>query len=441
MRILLIAYEFPPIVSAQSLRWFYLANELARLGVEVHVLCPDMPALPPFHQDFAPGVIIHRVWPGPYVGFSQSAYLYISRRSQGAGVVGPIGGDSIWLKMHRWGRRALDQIIFPDLRTEWVPTASLRLIHLLRTTKFSAIVASHEPGADLLLGLLAKRIFRIPLIIDLADPVVAPYTPRWRQRIDLAFEAKIITHADAMVVTTTAVVDLLRKRHDLHDVDGKFTCIAQGFPSKNSEFIENRDRSKSLRLVYTGNFYADFRSPAELAIALRSLRDLDISVEFYGNHVAYQSLFDGIPGIKFHGVADHGKCIWAQQNCNVLLSIGNSQPFQIPGKIYEYLGAGTPILHISSAATDEAGALIMRVCAGWVIQNNAASIERTLREIHACWLGGALESMFLRNESAIAEFAWSKRAIHYKEVIHRILETSKNTGLADDSEQKKKKEM
>jgi hypothetical protein len=441
MRILLIAYEFPPIISAQSLRWFYLANELARLGVEVHVLCPDMPALPPFHEDFAPGVVIHRVWPGPYMGFSQSAYLYLSARPQGTGGAGPIGGDSIWLKMHRWGRRVLDQIIFPDLRTEWVPTACLRLTQLLRKTKCSAIVASHEPGADLLLGLLAKRIFRIPLVVDLADPVVAPYTPRWRQRIDLAFEAKVITHADATVVTTMAVVDLLRERHGLHDVSGKFTCIAQGFPGKTNASLENRDRSKSLRLVYTGNFYADFRSPVEFATALKSLRDLDISVDFYGNHVAYQSLFGGIPGVVFHGVTDHGTCISAQHNCDVLLSIGNAQPFQVPGKTYEYLGAGAPILHVSSAATDEAGALITRVRAGWVVQNNADSIERVLREIHARWADGALPSIFLRDERTIAGFAWSERAARYKEVIDRSVEACQDTGSVDGSEKTRKKEM
>ena len=114
MRILLIAYEFPPIIAAQSLRWFYLANELARLGVEVHVLCSDMPALPPFEEEFAPGVVIHRVWPGPYVGLSQWAYLHLSRRQQGASGAASIGGNSVWLRMHRWGRRVLDQVIFPD---------------------------------------------------------------------------------------------------------------------------------------------------------------------------------------------------------------------------------------------------------------------------------------------------------------------------------------
>lgn len=428
MRILLIAYEFPPIIAAQSLRWFYLANGLAKLGMEVHVLCPQMPALTPFHGEFSTGVIIHRVWPGPYVGFSQSAYLRLSKKSRNVGPVGATDGKAPWLKLHRWGRRLLDQIIFPDLRSEWAPGASLRLIQLLRTTKFSAIVASHEPGVDLLLGLLAKRIARLPLIVDLADPVVAPYTPRWRRGIDLAFEAKVLTHADTTVVTTEAVVDLLIKRHDLQNSLGKFTCISQGFPDNFNEYgHRHRSSSKSLHLVYAGSFYTDFRSPVELSVALRSLRDLSISVSFYGNHTAYQSLFEGIPGVNFFGVVDHRTSLSAQRNCDALLSIGNSQSFQVPGKVYEYLGAETPILHLASAATDEAGNLIARVRAGWVVQNDADSIERALRDIHARWVNGTLQSTCSRDNKAIAEFAWSKKASRYKEVIERSIGISTNT--------------
>lgn len=440
MRILLIAYEFPPIIAAQSLRWFYLANGLAKLGVEVHVLCPKMPALAPFQEGFAPGVMIHRVWPGPYVGFSQSAYLRLTKRQQHAGSLGPAGAQSIWLKMHRWGRRLLDQILFPDLRTEWAPGASLRLLQLLRTMPFSAIVASHEPGVDLLLGLLAKRVARLPLIVDLADPVVTPYTPQWRRRLDLAFEAKVLAEADTTVVTTEAAVHLLKTRHGLEDLDRKFTCIAQGFPDDIGKYYNhNGPRSKSLHLVYTGNFYADFRSPAEFASALRSIRDLDITVSFYGNHSAYQALFDNIPGVNFFGLADHHTCLSAQQNCSALLSIGNNQPFQIPGKVYEYLGVGVPILHLVNSAADEAGRLIMRVRAGIVVLNNARSIECALREIQLRWSEGTLQSMFSRDEEAIAEFAWSHRASHYKEVIEQSIRTSADSRTILSSRTKKKR--
>lgn len=425
MRVLLIAYEFPPIIAAQSLRWFYLANGLATLGVEVHVLCPNMPALPPFQEGLAPGVIIHRAWPGPYVGFSQSVYLRLAKRPQGAGSAGPAGAQSIWLKMHRWGRRLLDQILFPDLRTEWAPFASLRLIQLLRTTPYSAIVASHEPGVDLLLGLLAKKITRAPLIVDLADPVVTPYTPRWRRRLDLAFEAKILAKADTAVVTTEAAIDLLKNRHDLQDAEDKFTCVAQGFPDESKKHCcHNGPRSEAFHLVYTGNFYADFRSPAEFASALRSISDLNITVSLYGNHAEYRSLFDGIPGISFFGTVDHCTCLSAQQNCNALLSIGNKQPFQVPGKIYEYLGVGVPILHLAYSAADEAGRLIAQLGAGLAVLNRSEAIESALRDIHARWSEGTLQSMFSRDEEAIAEFSWSKRASRYKEVIERSIKTS-----------------
>ncbi len=51
MKILLVAYEFPPILAAQALRWFYLSNELAKLGVNVHVICPDISAEHAFPMD------------------------------------------------------------------------------------------------------------------------------------------------------------------------------------------------------------------------------------------------------------------------------------------------------------------------------------------------------------------------------------------------------
>jgi hypothetical protein len=34
MKILVIAYEYPPIISVQSIHWFYLASEMAFLGVK-----------------------------------------------------------------------------------------------------------------------------------------------------------------------------------------------------------------------------------------------------------------------------------------------------------------------------------------------------------------------------------------------------------------------
>ena len=59
MRILVIAYEFPPSPSPQSLRWKHLSAELARQGHEVHVLTVDAVATGAAPPD---GVVVHRVF-------------------------------------------------------------------------------------------------------------------------------------------------------------------------------------------------------------------------------------------------------------------------------------------------------------------------------------------------------------------------------------------
>ncbi|WP_233174955.1 hypothetical protein, partial [Delftia sp. ASV31] len=64
MKVLLIAYEFPPILAAQALRWFYLSNELVDIGVDIHVVCPDISTENAFPMDMDARITIHRVWPG-----------------------------------------------------------------------------------------------------------------------------------------------------------------------------------------------------------------------------------------------------------------------------------------------------------------------------------------------------------------------------------------
>ncbi|MDP1166110.1 hypothetical protein, partial [Klebsiella pneumoniae] len=59
--------------------------------------------------------------------------------------------------------------------------------------------------------------------------------------------------------------------------------------------------------------------------------------------------FQGIFGVEFAGKKSHFECLELQRKADVLVNIGNVQSYQIPGKIYEYLGAEKAILHIKTA--------------------------------------------------------------------------------------------
>src|SRR5690606_27653333 len=68
LTILLIAYEFPPSPSPQSLRWAYLARELALLGHRIHVLAPEHPGSGEGLPALPGSVVVHRTFAGPAMG-------------------------------------------------------------------------------------------------------------------------------------------------------------------------------------------------------------------------------------------------------------------------------------------------------------------------------------------------------------------------------------
>ncbi len=420
MRILLIAYEFPPIIAAQSLRWFYLSDELARRGVEVHVLCPNLSALPDYPVRLHDHVIPHRVWPGPYVGLSQR----LASSALGRSVLSTAGETtpSVLLAVYRLIRRGLDQVLYPDLRTEWYPFAQSKLRTLLTQYSFDAVISSHEPGVDLLLGWWAKKHFARPWIVDLGDPLLAPYTPAWRRGIDCRFERFVLDQADYIVVTTDSVQDLLCVRH--HIVDrSRFVSIPQGFPTRH----EPRDQlsaqplpTNQMNVVFTGTFYRGFRSPERLALALRDLVAPEVAFTIAGDNASFQALFDQIPNVRFTGKIDHFQCLELQRQADLLLNIGNVQAYQLPGKLYEYFGANKPILHLQTGVPDPSATLIQTLGAGLVIENDVARIRESFIKLTEAWHCGKLNNLFPSRRDTINQHSWESRAATYHNLLSSL---------------------
>lgn len=416
MRILLIAYEFPPIVAAQALRWRYLANGLARLGVEVDVLCPDIRVAETGSSfKFSKNLHIHRSFPGPFVALSQwLAGSPANNKDQLAAADLPVHP---W-KLHTYllARRALDKLLFPDLRSEWYPFARPMLKKLLETHHYHALISSHEPGVDVLLGLWAKRRFHVKWILDLGDPLVTPYTPRWRRKADMRFERLALNRADKVLVTTPQVIDLLSKRHAVSK--DRFAVVPQGFPDTlTTSPAPVEPTNGRLHLVFTGSFYEDFRNPQALADALRSLAAFSVRLSIAGDNSRFASMYSGISDVHFLGKIDHTACLALQAQADVLINIGNLQPYQVPGKIYEYLGAYKPVLHIRSGDRDAGANLIKELNAGLVVENQSAKIRAGILQMLNLRHKGQLMAHFQADPAKIAEHSWSERT----SVLFKIL--------------------
>lgn len=421
MKVLLIAYEFPPILAAQSLRWLHLANELVAQGVQIEVICPDIAPNQAFPLSLDRRVITHRVWPGPFIGLGEYAAKRAAAQSSvsdGAASAAPSAKPSLLSRGYGVARDLLNRVVYPDIRSEWYFFARKKLKQLLAANRYDIVLSSHEPAVDIFVGFYAKKA-KLPWVVDLGDPLLTPYSPRWRRGIDLRVERRIMRYADHVVVTDDKVIELLVERHGAH-LRERMSTISQGFPA--SAPAERKSANASFSICFTGNFYSDFRNPTQLAEALRRLQGFDFTFQIIGNNGRFKPLFEGIQGVEFLGQKNHSECLEWQRRADLLINIGNVQNYQIPGKIYEYLGSGTPILHIqTSESTDPGAVLIDGTKAGVVIKNDSREIARALSCLHAQWVVDPSALVKHREESLIQSHTWLQKANLYRKVISRLL--------------------
>lgn len=420
MKILLIAYEFPPILAAQSLRWFHLANELVAQGIHMEVLCPDIAPNQAFPLKLDPRIMTYRVWPGPFIGLGEYAAKRAAAQPvalRGESAIEVSAKLSLLSRGYGIARDLLNRVVYPDIRSEWYFFARSKLKQLLAANKYDLVLSSHEPAVDVFLGFHAKKK-GFPWIVDLGDPLLTPYSPSWRRAVDLRVERHIVRRADHLVVTDDKVIDLLVKRHG-DGLRGKLTTISQGFSAVLPRLHE--PRNVRFTVCFTGNFYSDFRNPAQLAEALRRMRGVNFGFYVIGNNGRFKELFEGVQGVEFLGQKSHSECLEWQRCSDLLINIGNVQGYQIPGKIYEYLGSGKPVLHIKTSIDDDPGAaLIEQARAGVVVQNDAGDIALAFEKIYQIWLKNSGEFFLKRDEDLIGRHTWVNKAESYRRLFYSV---------------------
>lgn len=415
MRILLIAYEFPPSRSPQSLRWAYLARELSLAGHEMHVLTIDLGGTTAGLPELPPAVNVHRSHAGPVRG------LVARRRRQrqlrdkpGHDALPPAGSatDAMFrTTLKRFAseklQRLAEHVWFPDLRGEWLRSGQRALARLLHELNPDVVISSHEPATTLQLGLQAERAgFR--WIADLGDPVLAPYTPpKWRRRA-FALESEVCRRADHILVTADSARSLLAQRHGRHD---KVELFTQGFDDRAGNDLSagnglfDPDR---LELLYTGSFYS-FRNAQALIEAVGQQPSVRLNI---ASVVAPASIIQAgrrhPENFRLLGFLPHAVALRLQREADMLVNIANNDGAQVPGKLYEYLGACRPILHLGNGSADAPATLIALLGRGHVCDNDPVEIGERLARLAEAKRHRTLDDGFRLDRDSVAQFGWSR---------------------------------
>ncbi|MEL1265550.1 glycosyltransferase [Pseudoxanthomonas putridarboris] len=426
MHVLLIAYEFPPSPSPQSLRWAYLSRHLAARGHRVTVLTIHLGGRAIGLPDIPPSIGVHRTYAGPVRGTLAALRDRKSRRQAPSRLDAAGGGEASRHSGHGWKQALSDglqglaaKVVFPDVRGEWFPWARRRLLSLLETDRPDVAISSHEPATTLELGLMARER-GVPWIADLGDPVLASYTPaRWRRR-SFRLEQAVCRQADHIIVTTPTAAGLLADRHQRHE---RVSVLTQGFESATGfdgtapsiDFDPGR-----LELLYTGSFYS-FRRPDELLRALAAHPGVRLNVAAVTVPEELLEAARRLPSqVRLLGFLPHRRALQLQRGADVLVNIGNQDPAQVPGKIYEYLGSGRPILHLGTD-DDAISRLIGQLKRGWNCENHAAAVSRWMEDTAQAKTDGSLDQGLDLTGDRIAEYSWERLASRLEAIAQSLL--------------------
>lgn len=387
----------------------------------MHVLAPELAGSMQGLPELPETVRLHRSFAGPLSGAVASIAGRRNAEPTDAPPSGTVAAGTLnWKGWLFTGiSRAIGWTLFPDMRAEWYPWARRRLTRLLDSLKPDAVISSHEPATTLSLGLLARRR-RIPWIADLGDPVLVPYTPRHWARRAFRLERLVCASADAVIVTTDAARELLLSRHGADA--SKISVITQGFDDRRTQDIEaTPGDAKTLDLFFSGRLYR-FRRPDALLAALIAVPGIRLTVACpVDTETLALHALQAPERIRVLGALPHRQVLALQRAADVLVDIGNEGPSQVPGKIYEYLGACRPILHLDSSGGGEVAGLLRTFRRGWTCRNRRQAIEQCLAMLRREAAAGRLEAGLDLSPDRVAAYGWSRLAIRLEASIQTAM--------------------
>jgi hypothetical protein len=426
VRLLVVTYYFPPSGGAGVQRPLKWVRYLPDAGVEPVVLTVRAGAYPALDEsllaDVPPGVRVERTAaPDPF-----GLYGRATGRSRGDAVQARTGrvGESPALaeRVSRWIRA---NVFVPDARVGWVPFARRRARALHRAQPFDAVLTTGPPHSAHLVGRALRRRLGLPWVADLRDPWSdIHYTEALRrhpaaQRLDERLEASVLREADALLTVSEPLRASLAARAGGTPVH----LVRNGFDPADFAAPPPPLRRDVFEIVYTGTLYDVPHGLLRALAALRREGEADLHLRLIGSvppalGAAAHALGLG-DRVHVEPAVCHDEAVRQMRGAALLLLTIEPWSYAdavVPGKTYEYLASGRPVLGLGPPGGD--AARVLRETGAGEMLGPEDDIASALRAHVAAWRRGEGESR--ATAEALAPFARPAQARAVAEIIRDI---------------------
>ncbi|WP_187305996.1 MULTISPECIES: glycosyltransferase [Diaphorobacter] len=395
MKILQIAYYYPPMGGAGVQRALKFSKYLPIYGVKPVILACDDPCYvrdDTFLQEIPREIDVHRIKFTPWM-----SRMATRRRSDKNGA--PTSSLTHLSRISTSIQKRLREIILlsarslqmPDDAAAWAHQALKKARQIIRESAengepIELIMSSAPPVSTHMLGERLALEFNLPWIIDFRDLWTDNPSydlPFWRKILDRRTEERWLARATGVITVTPTWHRMLASRVP----PGVLTAfIPNGYDE--ADFLTQStlaQKNSDFTIVHTGTFYGP-RDPHALLEGLKRYLtnpqkpSHNLRVRLIGNigarflH-AFQVFEQQFPGIvEIIPYVPHAHALAELDSADALLLVvggngrGDAVRGWLPGKIFEYLRVGKPILMLGDPDGDAAH-LIRRHSRGLVIRS------------------------------------------------------------------------
>lgn len=361
-KVLIIAYYWPPAGGPGVQRWLKFVKYLPDFNIQPIVYVPQNPSYPITDNSLLQeipesAIILKQPIQEPYklAGvFSKKATSTISK-----GIIPEAAKQGFVDKLLLYIR---GNFFIPDARVSWVKPSVAYLSKYIEKNKIETIITTGPPHSLHLIGLQLKKELDIKWIADFRDPWT---TIGYHKQLKLtkasqakhkALEKQVLSAANQIIVTSNATktefkritntpIQVITNGYDYEPVpafapDTKFTLAHIGtlLSKRNPEVLW-----RVLSEITQENplFANDF----QLKLVGMVSKDVLQSIENYGLNTYLKKI----------GYVPHKESVVIQKKSTLLLLVEiNSEDTKciIPGKLFEYMVSGRPIIGIGPKDSD-----------------------------------------------------------------------------------------
>jgi len=397
LKVLIITYYWPPSGGAGVQRWLKFVKYLYKNnGFEPIVYTPANPEFPAVDNtllDEVPDditILKTPIWE-PYQAYKKIAGLSREQKVNASGFIsenkkpGKLQKFSVWLR---------GNFFIPDARKFWIKPSVKYLSEWLKNNPVDAIVSTGPPHSMHMIALGLKKKTGIPWLADFRDPWTnidfyhELQLTQWADRKHHKQELEVLKNADDVVVISNSMKSDFEKIYNR-----QYTVITNGFDTADIPSAEVK-KDEFFSISHIGSM-AKTRNPENLWRALARLKELvpslkkDLVIKLIGTvdfevteSIERYGLTNNLQKISYR---PHDEIITLQKQSRVLLLIINNTPNAkviLPGKFFEYMASGRPVLCIGPHDGD-AAAIIKETGCGYVAaSDNFDEIYETLSVLY-----------------------------------------------------------